>query len=411
MLCATYGAGVIHLHNISGNREPLQEALPHAGVPYGYTVHDFSFACPTITLTRADGYYCGGVTDVVACTACLAAQRQGDVDIARWRERHASLLAGASFVIAPSRFAADLLRRYFPVIDPVVIPHGLPAREPRRGGARQVVLMPDDGLATIAVIGAVGPDKGSRRIERLAEHAARIGAGVRFVVVGYTDHHHRVWQSDDSQLTVHGRYDPRDLPWLLDHYGVRLVVFPSLGPETFAFTLTEAWAAGRAVLVPPIGALAERVDGTGAGWLMTDAEWRDDARLLERIESLVAPANAGALADTVRQAATLNLPTPAAMAAATVERYRSAQAARPVSHPPVDRLRVVEAYGFRRWAPPKARDATLSHARAAGREPVLASSATGLGDVAKRLRATAAGRVLYRLLPEGVRAALKSRMR
>ena len=411
MLCANYGAGVIHLHNISGSREPLQDAMPRLGIPYGYTVHDLNFACPTVTLTRADGYFCGGVTDAAACTACLAEQRLGAVDIARWRDRHAALLAGASFVIAPSRFAADMLRRYFPATDPVVIAHGLPAREPHRGGARQVVLMPDDGLVTIAVVGAVGPDKGSRRIERLAERAARVGARVRFVVVGYTDHHHRVWQSDDARLTVHGRYDPRDLPWLLDYYAAQLVVFPSLGPETFAFTLSEAWSAGRAVLVPPIGALAERVLETQAGWLMSEAEWRDDARLLERIESLLDPARADALADAARRAAGVPLPTLEAMAAATVERYRSAQAARPVSHPPVDRLRVVEAYGFRRWAPPMAGDATLSHAHAAGREPVLASSATGLGDVAKRLRATAAGRVLYRLLPEGVRAALKSRMR
>jgi hypothetical protein len=220
-----------------------------------------------------------------------------------------------------------------------------------------------------------------------------------------------VWQSDDARLTVHGRYDPRDLPWLLDHYRAQLVVFPSLGPETFAFTLSEAWSAGRAVLVPPIGALAERVLETRAGWVMSDAEWRDDARLLERIEALLDPARAEALAAAARCAAGAPLPTLAAMAAATVERYRSACAALPVSHPPVDRLRVVEAYGFRRWVPPQAGDATLSDTDAVGRKPVLASSATGRGDAAKRLRATAAGRVLYRLLPEGVRAALKSRMR
>ena len=75
MLCANYGAGVIHLHNISGSREPLQEAMPRLGIPYGYTVHDLNFACPTVTLTRADGYFCGGVTDTAACSSCLAEQR------------------------------------------------------------------------------------------------------------------------------------------------------------------------------------------------------------------------------------------------------------------------------------------------------------------------------------------------
>ena len=406
MLCATYGAEVIHLHNISGNREALQEAMPRLGVPYGYTLHDLSFACPTITLTRADGYFCGGVTDAAACAACLAEQRHPDADIARWRERHAALLAGAAFVIAPSGFAADLLRRYFPAVAPMVVAHGLPPREPRRTGARQVVLRPDDGLATVAVLGAVGPDKGSRRVERLAERAGRTGAGVRFVVVGYTDRHHRAWQDDDARLTVHGRYDPRDLPWLLDHYRARLVLFPSLGPETFAFTLSEAWLAGRAVLVPPIGALAERVRQAQAGWLMSDAEWRDDARLLERIEALLAPAHADALAGATRCAAALALPSVEAMAAATTELYVNARAAQPVTHPPVDCLRVVEAYGYRRWTAAKVQDRSAARAHV---EVGAEAGAAGSGDIVKRLRATAAGRVLYRLLPEGVRAALRAR--
>jgi hypothetical protein len=40
------------------------------------------------------------------------------------------------------------------------------------------------------------------------------------------------------------RYDPRDLPDLLAHYRVSLVLFPVGGPETFSYTLSEAWAAG-----------------------------------------------------------------------------------------------------------------------------------------------------------------------
>ena len=94
---------------------------------------------------------------------------------------------------------------------------------------------------------------------------------MRFVVIGYTDRVHEAWQSDDARLTVHGRYDPTDLPELLEHYDARLVLFPSMGPETFAFTLSEVWAAGRPVLVPPIGALAERVGDHGAGWVLDEA--------------------------------------------------------------------------------------------------------------------------------------------
>ena len=121
------------------------------------------------------------------------------------------------------------------------------------------VALPDDGVTTIAVLGAVGPDKGARRLERLAALVRSARLPVRFVLIGYMDVEKGPWQSDDAVLTVHGRYEPRDLPDLLAQYRVQLVAFPSAGPETFSFTLSEAWAAGLPVIVPPFGALAERV--------------------------------------------------------------------------------------------------------------------------------------------------------
>jgi len=296
MLCAAFGIGVVHLHHISGDRDRFLDAMPNLGIAYGFTVHDLNFACPTITLQRADGFFCGAVTDVDACSACLASQPAfASIDIARWRVRHAALVSSAAFVIAPSRWAANTFARYFPEAQVTVIPHGLPPHDARKHGGTQVVLVPDDGVPTIAILGAIGPDKGARRIERLVALAAEREERIRFVVIGYLDRQQTAWQSDDARLTVHGKYDPRDVPLLLDYYRASLILFPSAGPESFAFTLSEAWAAGRAVLVPPIGALAERVGGHDAGWVMTDDEWRDEAAMLDRLLDLLSPYHAVAL--------------------------------------------------------------------------------------------------------------------
>ena len=91
--------------------------------------------------------------------------------------------------------------------------------------------LPDDDIATIAVLGAVGPDKGARRLERLAELVRATGARVRFVLIGYMDVQHGPWQSDDAVLTVHGRYDPRELPALFAHYRVRSSPIRPPGPR------------------------------------------------------------------------------------------------------------------------------------------------------------------------------------
>jgi len=99
------------------------------------------------------------------------------------------------------------------------------------------------------------------------------------------DNQFEAFQSSDQVLTIHGEYQQAEIGELLDKYDVELAVYPSAGPETFCYTLTEAWSAGIPALVPPIGALAERVTNVQAGWLMTD--WRDLDAILDDILSIL----------------------------------------------------------------------------------------------------------------------------
>lgn len=408
-ICATFGIALIHLHNISACREGIFTALADFPVPFGYTVHDLNFACPTITFLASDGMYCGGVTDVATCAHCLAAQPWfPDVDIAQWRRKHHVLLQRAAFRIAPSRWAADMLERYFPDCPAQVISHGAPDSFPMDApGAVPTFTLPDDGVPTVAVLGAIGPDKGSRRVERLVALARARGAWVRFVLIGYMDVLHGPWQADDALFTVHGRYDPEHLPGLLAHYRVALVLYPSAGPETFSYTLSEAWAAGVPVLVPPIGALEERVRGSGAGWVLTDAEWRDERRMLERVLDALATANSAAREAASAAAAAMPHASLRAMTEATFACYDTAvsgasSAATSSAVRPFPASRVRDALGYRPWTPPggSPRDAEPPH------RGVVASIARAAAGIRHRLP----GRILYRLAPAALVERLKKHL-
>ena len=422
-LCATFRIGLLHLHNVSACRDGIFTALERSGIPYGYTVHDLNFACPTITFLGADEMYCGAETDAAACGRCLAAQPAfAGMDIVAWRARHRDVLARSAFLIAPSQWAARALARYFPEHGVEVIPHGAPGvwasqtlpvedAGTARRAARLAVVLPDDDVPTVAVLGAVGPDKGARRLERMVALTRAGGIRVRFVLIGYLDRQHMPWQSDDAVFTVHGRYEPRDLPDLLAHYRVRLVAFPSAGPETFSFTLSESWAAGRPVVVPPIGALAERVAGTGAGWVWTEEEWRDDARMLGCISALVAPENAAGLAVASRHARSQPQPMLTAMGERTLVQYDRALTTAPMTGlnvvQPLTAARVRDALGYVPWLPPP-RSPPLSPAFS---EPAqVAGMVSRVAVLALRLRQTPAGRALYRLTPTALREALKARL-
>ena len=292
-MCAWLRIDVAHVHSAVGSGDDLLTLLGDAGVPYCYSAHDMYLACPTVYLIDSTGRYCNATTDPAICRACIAHFDGLDHDIQRWRARYRTFLDGAGRILAPSRWAQATLEKYYPGIVVTRTPHEPPPDfAPRTHEATNGLALPADDRRSIGVLGAIGPEKGARRLEALVERIRARRLPLRIVVIGYTDREPR-WQSDDHALTVHGRYEPAEIETLLDHYRITVAFFPTEWPETFSYTLSEAWQAGRPALVPPRGALQERVDATGAGW--TIAKWPDDDAMLDQLVAITAPDNAAEL--------------------------------------------------------------------------------------------------------------------
>lgn len=292
-LCQLLSIDLCHVHHLSGARDGLLIALAGLQVPYGITLHDSYLPCPTVTLLSPDGSYCGAVSDPDKCQRCLDAQSLfRGIKIVEWRQQHQRLVANAVFLLAPSLSVAETFEQYFPGTPVRVIPHGIDAGALKHDDPDDmcsVLLLPHDRHEVIGILGAIGPVKGARRLEKLVARTKARQLPLRWVVIGYTDHQYQACQDKDKTLTIHGSYTARQLHALLDHYRIRLTVFPSAGPESFSYTLSESWTLGRPALVPPIGALGERVNDTGAGWIMDD--WQDEDRILDQIMRICAVEN------------------------------------------------------------------------------------------------------------------------
>jgi GT2 family glycosyltransferase len=319
-LCASFRIQLCHVHHLAGCQLGLLEALGTLAIPYGFSMHDFYLACPTINLLNAAGVYCGGETAAARCQSCLNAQSDFcGIDIVAWRAAHADFIERALFVIAPSDWAAGMFRRYFPRDDIRVIPHGVDLAANGAGAMPSVLLLPKDARHSIGMLGAIGPVKGARQLERLVARSRERKLALRWVVIGYLDRQFQPHQDGDTLLTVHGQYLPEHMEALLDHYRIELVVFPSAGPETFCYTLTEAWSAGRPVLVPPFGALHERVQASGAGWIMRDCS--DTDAILDDILSILRPENRADFSHKQTQARAVRVASVRDMANATETVY------------------------------------------------------------------------------------------
>jgi GT2 family glycosyltransferase/glycosyltransferase involved in cell wall biosynthesis len=341
-ICAWLRIDVVHVHSLVGSGDDFLRILEDASVPYCYTVHDMYVPCPTVYLINSEGDYCNATTDSALCRQCLSkCNGLEEVDIERWRERYRGFLANAARIYAPSNWARDTLERYYPGIEVTVAPprsevgHNEP--EP---GLPPALQLPDDELRHIGMLGAIGPEKGARRVETLVARIRERRLPLRIVVIGYTDRESR-HQSSDLVLSIHGRYKFNEIEPLLDHYRIALVAFPTEWPETFSYTLGEAWMAGRAALVPPRGALQERVLAKGAGWIMDG--WPDPDAILDQFMALTAPENAAELqrrgqlaknaaAEDARQAGTIGMLYSDALADITRR-----------ANPVIDRYRIYEA--------------------------------------------------------------------
>ena len=193
-----------------------------------------------------------------------AAPREADP---AWLAQTSTFLQRAKARLAPSEYLAKLARDHLPGQDIEVVPNGSPARRPaplRRPVARPRFV--ERGFGHVAIVlGAVGPHKGARVLEEAAGQLA--AQDICVVVIGYLDAQVEPgWRN--GGLFVHGAYEDEEVAGLVAAYGGQLALFPNQVPESFSYALSDVWDAGLPALVPPEGALGERVARHGGGWLL-----------------------------------------------------------------------------------------------------------------------------------------------
>ena len=273
------GIDVVHAHALPVLLAAAEApGRPLAGVPLVVTLHDL------------------GCIDAQLFTAPSPQLRTDP----RWIARCAPVLREAAAVIVPSDFLAGLVEEWYPGVHPVVIANGI--------GAAAATMLPSlapgpswpRNARAFAVVGALGPHKGSDTLLRVAN--ALTSPGIVGVVIGYTEAQLTSGWVVPGRLYVHGRYVPDELPGLLAGYRARIAYFPNVIPESFSYALSEVWQAGMPALVPAIGALGDRVRAAGAGWLLDDP--LDAPAAAAAIERLLAPAGVEALATARERLAT-----------------------------------------------------------------------------------------------------------
>jgi glycosyltransferase involved in cell wall biosynthesis len=123
-----------------------------------------------------------------------------------------------------------------------------------------------EGVRRVCIVGAISIEKGYEVLLACARDAANRNLKLEFRLVGYSCGDDRLIATGRVQIT--GRYEEQEAVALIRAQEAQLAWLPSLWPETWCYTLTQAWQASLNVAAFDIGAQAERIRRTGRGWLV-----------------------------------------------------------------------------------------------------------------------------------------------
>lgn len=263
-------AGVwhVHFHQIMG-------AARWANLPaqldcaYDVTLHDYSSFCPRIDLIDEDGRYCGEPA-VDTCERCIAlSQPHADLrgafrdrggNMAAWIGLHHRLLSGARRVFTPSRDTAARMERHIPGIAYEPRYH---LEAPRRVAIRRPV---STATARVAVIGALGINKGSELLLACARDALKQGLPIQYRLFGFAADEASLRRLSNVQMT--GEYKRQDLPRLLAESPCDVALFLGIWPETYCYALSDAYEMGLYPIALGFGAVGERIAASKVGTLL-----------------------------------------------------------------------------------------------------------------------------------------------
>ena len=264
---AITGARTIHLEGTSGVPTGSMLRLLDAGVGMVISVHDFSLFCARPHLLEQPvESFCFYSDDLDRCHRCLT--QTWDVPKHEQAERRSlarRLLATATRVVFPSRFLLERHRELFslPELTAEIIEPGVPL-------ARALPRTKDgSGKRAIAYAGSVKRHKGAHLfpdiVRLVSDSSGR--RDVAWHVFGGGDEDLLRAMLHGPDVTIHGYYRVGTLASLLARHDVGLVVLPSIVPESYGLTLSEAWLAGASAAAFDLGALAERIRRDGGGRL------------------------------------------------------------------------------------------------------------------------------------------------
>ncbi|KQC47979.1 glycosyltransferase [Geobacillus sp. Sah69] len=285
-IMTSFNIDLIHIHHLKQHTFDVPFVAKKLGIKVIFTLHDYYLFCPKTNLLDENYEYCIDSRSEYKCRNCLRkAYGFYTPFINKWKQHVEKLIEQVDLFICPSKSTEELFVREFgqKIKNKITtIEHGIEEiKDNYSKHQRKNRIEQKSSSYKIGFLGGLSPVKGSNVIYE--------------VITSYPKQNvewHLIGELGDPKLTLlnqvnvikHGRYKRESIQEILESIGLDLICFFSQCPETYSYTLSEAWRSNIPVLVTPIGALKERVEKNGGGWV---AEGMDSKSIMKKLDEIM----------------------------------------------------------------------------------------------------------------------------
>ena len=233
-------------------------------IPLIITLHDFYYICPTYFLLDGENNYCAGnCGDKSRNCSTRVSWFDLPVNIVEWKHKWneyvEELFDYCDIIVTANSFTKNMFLNYYSKLPNgkiTLIEHGCDLIR-----FNNIHRVPNKyQKIRLLIPGIIGPHKGSHFIKQLKSYDIEDKLELHYIGV-----------VDDELKSIgiyHGRYDREDFAKMVYKIKPSFIGIFSVCAETFSYTLTESISTGVPVIASNLGALKNRIESNGGGWLI-----------------------------------------------------------------------------------------------------------------------------------------------
>lgn len=269
---------IVHIRHLAWHSLNLPKLAKQVGARVIKSFHDYYAVCPTIKLLDNERKFCGG-SCTTSCGECQPELWPKDSFptlknkwVHKWRAKFKEAVKECDAYITTHDSAKQIIQKHLDIDAEKfhVIPHGRDFKKLHQLAEP----FKDDSVLKVLVPGNIGEPKGSKIIEELIKNDK--DGRLEFHILGRAS-----FKIKHPRLIVHGEYKRDDFAEHVKKIKPHIGAVLSIWNETWCHTLTELWSVGLPVVVTDFQTVAQRVEYSGAGWVL------NSDRLNFELESMV----------------------------------------------------------------------------------------------------------------------------